>query len=791
MTILDRFVLPTGVVIEPVSLLEAALYEQLDCEPSDYYITRPRSRTVSSIVDRKTAALLRCFESPTTIVDAVRSFSVAEGLDPREVLDDAFGTLAAMANDGLLLPETSASAQPIESTLQVGERLSRFTIVELLQILEDTEVYLARDAQGDHVALKIAHSPGSSGLSAMFTREAEILRVLDARVTPRLLEVGESAGRPFVALEWRMGVDLLQAASELRGLPEQLRQSRLQHLAQSVLDAYAHLHSQGVLHGDVHPRNVLVSGNGDVSLVDFGLGSDGGSDSLSNAWRGGIALYQEPELAHARVNNLPLPAVAAAGEQYAIGTLLYQVLTGFNTHSFSLQHEAMLHQISHDPPLPFESHGCAYSPQVEACVLRSLAKEPQLRHASVAAFAEEFRAAAGRELPVKRAFDALRGRPGNSAEILLTSMLDQLDPIAHGFREDAIRPFVSVMNGAAGIAFFHLRVAMARNDAMLLAQSDLWSTRAVLSLDADNAFWNPSLGVTPDVVGEASLFHHASGVHVVHALVAHARGDRAAQTAAVTAFVASAQACEQVDVSFGRAGLLIGCTMLVEALGEAGDLEGVRAFGDRLCDALWHDLESSPPIAGSPLLSSLGAAHGWAGVLHAILRWSEVALLRSPSGLVERLYQLATLGRPVGRGLLWPIALGLQLHSSALDASWCNGAAGFVYLWVAADKTYPGQGFMELAELAAWGAYEHADDAHGTLCCGLAGRAYALRHLFAQTNDDVWLARAQVLRDRAVAAPHGDPARKFSLFQGELGIALLAAELERPEFACMPLYEGG
>ena len=115
MAILDPLVLPPDVVIVPVSELPPELREQVGHEAGDYSVTRPRSRTMSSIVDAKTAALLETFRTPATIVDAVIAFSAAEGLDPRATLDDAFAV--ARRNDkepavARVTPGDGASVRP-------------------------------------------------------------------------------------------------------------------------------------------------------------------------------------------------------------------------------------------------------------------------------------------------------------------------------------------------------------------------------------------------------------------------------------------------------------------------------------------------------------------------------------------------------------------------------------------------------------------------------------------------------------------------------------------------------
>ena len=77
----------------------------------------------------------------------------------------------------------------------------------------------------------------------------------------------------------------------------------------------------------------------------------------------------------------------------------------------------------------------------------------------------------------------------------------------------------------------------------------------------------------------------------------------------------------------------------------------------------------------------------------------------------------------------------------------------------------------------------------GDLCCGLAGRAYGLLNLYKHTGESEWLESARQLADRAVVAIQQYSLRRQSLYKGEIGVALLQADLERPELSAMPFFE--
>ncbi len=772
-TITEPILLPADVVLVPVEELPVETREQLEHNPGDYALTRPQTRTTSSIVDRSTAGLLERFRAPTRIVDAVVDYSRSEGLDAGDTLERAFPMLAGFLNTGMLVPADSQLADPIDATIESGSRLAGLTVLEPVHVIDDTEVHLARAADGTYAALKVARASAVRDLRRAFDHEAAILAALSGKVSPRLLGRGSAEGREYLAVEWCAGTDVLEASAELR---DTRRAGELLDLGERVLAAYAHLHREGFLHGDVHPRNVLVEADGRVRLIDFGLAAP--VEATSGVPRGGIDLFLEPELARARLAGLPPPALSAAGEQYSVGALLYLLLTGGHTHVFSLDEERMLRQLLADPPLPFRAHGAGGLGGVERVVGRALAKDPGDRHESLESFRDDYRKASS------TASGPGRRRSAREAEILCDEVLGRLaGPLAEGELEP---PTASVNLGAAGLAYGALRIGVAREDASLLALAERWAARAALAAAAPAGFENPELEITPEQYGRASLYHSAVGVHCVGALVARARGDELVQTLAIEQLAASVREPQpELDVAFGLAGAIVGCALVLEAVPHA---EPLALAGDELAGSLRARLGLLPAIADAGDGAPLGTAHGWAGYLYALLRWSEARGLPAPSEAEERLDQLAGLAVPLGRGLRWPREVGLPAGENALAASWCNGAAGQVHLWLAADRLLGGPGFARLAEGAAWTAYD-APDAGGDLCCGPAGRAYALLAVHRQLGGDAWLDRGVALAERAARGVRRDALRRDSLYKGEVGVAVLAAELARPEWAAMPLFE--
>ena len=773
-TIRGPVVLPADVVLVPVAELPEDTRAQIEHAPGDYALTRPRTRTTSSIVDARTAGLLQTFRDPKTIVEAIIEFSEVEHLDPRETLESSFSVLAGFLNTGLLVAADSDLAGPIDTTLAPGDVIGGLTVVEPVHVIDDTEVHLARTADGALVALKIARGPNAGFLRRGFEREATMLARLDGTVTPRLVGAGEDDGRPFLAVSWCPGVDVVEAAGDLR---ERGDVRGLYELADQVLAAYSYLHAQGVLHGDVHPRNAFVDGNGIVRLIDFGLAVpvDGGA----SVFRGGIDLFLEPELARARRADRPPPPASPAGEQYSVAALLYLLLTGAHTHAFSLEEPEMFRQLAEDPPLPFSAHAVRGLDAIESTVVRALAKDPAARYESMEAFRRALRHAAS-DLPTQPA--ASRNGEGE-AQRLLASVVDRLSGQLLDAELEA--PTATVNLGAAGLAYAALRIAAARDDPALLALADRWSGRALQASATDEGFENAELEITADAFGRASLFHSRVGVHCVEALVAHARGDELARSVAIQLFAEAARTpSDLLDITFGVAGTLLGCVLLLEAVPAS---DKVRMLGDELAAGFWARLEAEPPIPESVELPIIGAAHGWAGYLYALLRWAEARGGAPADGLEGRLDELASMGAPVGRGLRWPSENARPAAENSLAATWCNGSAGFVHLWLAAERVVARGDLVPLAEAAAWTAYETVESG-GDLCCGTAGRAYALLALHQRTGEPEWVDRARILADRGARLVREHALRPDSLYKGQMGVAVLAAELAEPEWAAMPLF---
>lgn len=786
------FTLPQDTLLERIESLPDTVRAGFTHKSGDFALTRPQSRIQTHVVNDSTAKLLQNFREPQTIADAIIRFSQAEHADPASTLDEAFPVLRTLIEAGLLLPVSSQLTAPIDFLIRRGERVGDLTVEQPVAVVIDTEVYRARACDRSWTALKIARPGSEDRLKPALQHEARILARLDGVACPRLIAQSEHAGRPFIATEWCKGVDALTAAQLVRvRAPDNTHE--LPPILLAIVEAYAQLHELLVVHGDVHPRNVLIGSDGRATIIDFGQArSIAELRASGRTIRGLVDLYMEPELARARLEGDESPPPTLAGEQYSIAALLYFLLVGAHTHDFVLEPRQMLRQVIEDPPKTFAEHGLSSCPHTERVFRKALAKSPMARFASVREFGtalqQAFQHHSARE-------PARQYRHSNSASSLLLDELLQRSTLDGRLMIDGVEPPTASVNfGAAGLAFAILRIAQQREDASLLAVADIWSHASLRDIQYSGAVAHtaPDLEMSTDFVGQVSLYHSSPGVFYVAALVADAQADEARREQAVERFVAAAGAEEtRTELVFGLAGALLGCGLLLDTVGSThcNEENMIRRLGNELHTRLLEQLKRSSVIDTRTSPVSLGVAHGDAGMLYSLLQWAQLSGAGVPGYVQAQLEQLAALAVPTGRGFACPVST--QRHAlDGMRATWCNGAAGHLHLWLLAHELLNDPQYLTLAEGAAWTSYE-APSTGGDLCCGFAGRAYALLRYFRHTRDQIWLRRARELAEHAAKAIRKRQLRSNSLFRGEVGVCLLAAELDRPSEARMPMFEPG
>ncbi|MEL6940772.1 MAG: lanthionine synthetase LanC family protein [Cyanobacteria bacterium J06598_1] len=805
----------------PVSQLPAAVLPQVEINAGDYAISRPRARTATKIVDAEAAQLLKQFEQPITIVQAVVRYSQANEVNPEELLDGAVGLLENLMNANLLVFEDSEAADSISQSFEVGEAVNGWVIRQCIQVLEDTELYQVEMASGAIAALKIARAGqrSTARTQRLLDNEALILQTIDdeidneseGQIAPKLLASGTFEEQPYLLMEWCEGAHAELAAYELRA---QNQVEPLLRLLSNVLKAYAQLHAKGVVHADIHPRNILVTEQGAVKIIDFGLSQIPDEEMKFSLPRGGVGYFFEPEYAQACNDKEPVPAPSFLGEQYALGALMYVLLTGQHYLDFSLELSGLFKQITTLSPIGFDrlNLDTLFSSELEQAVRKALSKDPQQRFSTVSEFVLAFDLGTDSCLENLQKRDILTGTSDEVRSHFIETVLARLQPdlaLSQQNNPEASGqgPTASVNYGAAGVAYALLQIASATDRPDLLGLADIWIEKAVRLMNSPDAFYDKGLEVIPETVGTVSPYHTASGIYLVQALIANAQRDLSRQQRSIQQFAAATLApTDKLDLTLGKTSVLLGATLLLESVHDCSepylDTSDLRRLGDEMFEAIALKISSYPPIAEATDFQKLGIAHGWAGLLYGLLRWCRATGQGLPSWMPIRLQQLADCGESTEygpeHGRRWPWQQMQPDERKIYMPGWCNGSIGYVHLWVLAFETYGEPEYLEFAKAAALESQQQLGSV-GNLCCGIAGQAYGLLALYQVTGEDTWLRGAEALSDQAIASSQptllrGQQFRSAvqalpnSLYKGDVGIAVLAAELNRPQFAAMPLF---
>ncbi len=206
--------------------------------------------------------------------------------------------------------------------LQPPERVGPYRLVERLGIGGMGEVWLGERDDGSfeqRVAIKLVAYPGRS-LAERFERERQILARLQHRSIARLYDGGQTPeGLPFLVMEYVEGLPITDYVRQ-----HEPPLATVLALLIDVCEAVDHAHRLMVVHRDLKPSNVLIDGNAQVKLLDFGIAKllDEGAPALTLGEDQPMTpLYAAPE----QIRGEP---VSAASDVYALGAILYELITG-------------------------------------------------------------------------------------------------------------------------------------------------------------------------------------------------------------------------------------------------------------------------------------------------------------------------------------------------------------------------------------------------------------------------------------------------------------------------------
>jgi tetratricopeptide (TPR) repeat protein len=303
----------------------------------------------------------------------------------------------------LLAERERLSEQPLLNEEQIiprphgalaGQQVGAYTLESVLGHGGMGTVWLAHRSDGRYVgraAVKLLNAALlGRPTEQRFIREGSVLAKLQHPNIAQLIDAGVApSGQPFLVLEYVQG-ERIDRYAELHGLDVEARV----RLFLDVLAAVAHAHSRLVVHRDIKPSNILVTANGTVKLLDFGIAALLGPEEQELTRE--VELGLTPE--YAAPEQLLKQPVTTATDVYALGVVLFAMLAG--RHPLDPEGKSTLEiaraTLDSDPPQLSKAagdaaRGRALRGDLDNIVAKALRKDPEERYATAEAFAQDLR----------------------------------------------------------------------------------------------------------------------------------------------------------------------------------------------------------------------------------------------------------------------------------------------------------------------------------------------------------------------------------------------------------------
>lgn len=285
----------------------------------------------------------------------------------------------------------SASALSLPAIARFG----RFEILGRLALGGMAEIFLGREQGPGRVARSVVikrilpHAANDPRFVEMFMHEAELAMGLNHPNLCAIYEFGEQEGEYFIAMEWVRGASITQLHKQLfergeSGLPPRVAARIAAEVADALHYAHEAVDAQGrplkLVHRDVTPDNIMVSFDGKVKLLDFGVAKAETQRVRTEAGmlKGKFA-YMSPE----QYQGLPLDGRA---DVFSLGACLYEAVTGLSLFHRSSEYETMGAIVSDEPAPRARTYKPEVPPALDAVIAKALEKDRDHRFASAAEF---------------------------------------------------------------------------------------------------------------------------------------------------------------------------------------------------------------------------------------------------------------------------------------------------------------------------------------------------------------------------------------------------------------------
>ncbi len=284
-----------------------------------------------------------------------------------------------------------------EDVSETMPALGRYEIIEELGRGGMGIVYKGRDPKlGRLTAIKTVRfsddfdEDQAEKMKRLFFREAEVVAKLSHPNIVTIYDMGEDLDLFYIAMEYLEGEDLEKYTGKVKGL----RVRECIDIMSQACDALDYAHNQGIVHRDIKPGNIMVLGNGQVKVTDFGIARATESSKTRTGEIKGTPPYMSPE-------QLSTSKVDGRSDIFSLGVVLYWLLTGvlpFRANTLT----TLMYQIAMVPHEPPSKHNPKIFKAAEDIINRALEKEPKKRYQTAKQMGDHLRLL-GRKIDERRA----------------------------------------------------------------------------------------------------------------------------------------------------------------------------------------------------------------------------------------------------------------------------------------------------------------------------------------------------------------------------------------------------
>jgi serine/threonine protein kinase len=325
-----------------------------------------------------------------------KTFLEQQCLGDESLKDEVLSLLAsADRQDSFMEEPTMTLALEVlrsERTGLIGETVARYRIVDVLGHGGMGEVYLAHDPSLDRkVALKLLPVTITDNYLRVlrFQQEARAASAIAHPNVAHIYEIGEANGLHYITMEYVKGAtvrELLKTGA--------LDEAKALEICKQVCQALIAAHRAGVIHRDIKPENIVVTDDGHVKVLDFGLAKLIEGVREETEFLGTSTLHTQPELLmgtsqYMSPEQIRRQPVDRRTDLWSLGVVLFELVLRRRPFAGETTSEVIVAILEHDPDTG--AAGELLSPQMASVLLKSLRKDPDARYQSAEELLQDLR----------------------------------------------------------------------------------------------------------------------------------------------------------------------------------------------------------------------------------------------------------------------------------------------------------------------------------------------------------------------------------------------------------------